>query len=346
MWAMTYHDRLLVFYGRCCAPNHLLRLLVTTRTKIWLPIFVWAVLLLGLGASASNFVIETASVWPVLFFLWLIPAVAWWAMVRNLLAPVERVSEAFGAVEQEQREVRVAGLALRKDDWAQMHTLFCQMQESIEHRRDLMENTNQRFVAMLSSMAEGVLAIDSLGKVILVNRAGSAMLMLTTPDIVGRKLVDLVRIPELLKVVELTIETGEPQKVEFKTLHEPKRIISARLTAFDSVERNGTAIVFQDVTEMRALETMRRDFVANVSHELKTPLASIKAYAETLRLGAINDEKMNLSFVQQIETQADLLHAQILDLMEIARVESGTLIEDLDLIQLNEVCMQSADQLR
>jgi two-component system phosphate regulon sensor histidine kinase PhoR len=71
------------------------------------------------------------------------------------------------------------------------------------------------------------------------------------------------------------------------------------------------------------LENLRQEFVANVSHELKTPLASIKAYAETLRLGAMNDPDNNLRFVHQIEDQSERLHQLILDLLQIARVESG-----------------------
>jgi two-component system phosphate regulon sensor histidine kinase PhoR len=85
----------------------------------------------------------------------------------------------------------------------------------------------------------------------------------------------------------------------------------------------GVVIVLHDVTELRRLENVRRDFAANVSHELKTPLAAIKAYAETLRLGAINDSQHNLDFVERIEDQANRLHQLILDLLQLARVETG-----------------------
>jgi two-component system phosphate regulon sensor histidine kinase PhoR len=82
-------------------------------------------------------------------------------------------------------------------------------------------------------------------------------------------------------------------------------------------------LVLHDVSELRRLENLRHEFVANVSHELKTPLAAIKAYAETLRLGAVNDRENNLGFVVRIEEQADRLHQLILDTLQIARVESG-----------------------
>ena len=85
----------------------------------------------------------------------------------------------------------------------------------------------------------------------------------------------------------------------------------------------GALLVFHDVTELRRLERMRQDFVANVSHELKTPLASIKAYTETLLDGALHDEAVNTRFLHRIEEQADRLNQLILDLLSLARLESG-----------------------
>jgi two-component system phosphate regulon sensor histidine kinase PhoR len=85
----------------------------------------------------------------------------------------------------------------------------------------------------------------------------------------------------------------------------------------------GVVVVMHDVSELRRLENLRKEFSANVSHELKTPLASIKAYAETLRLGALNDSEHRLSFVERIEEQAERLHQLIVDLLQLARIEAG-----------------------
>ena len=283
--------------------------------------------------------------WSGVFLLWLLPAIAWWMMLKNMLQPVEAMSEAFEDISRGRFDVRIPELAVRSDDWSELYSLFRSMQDSFQLRQNLMQDTNQRFVAMLASMAEGVMAIDNDGNVILANRAVRNMLMLTMPDIIGRSLVEMVRIPELFQAIEAAQETGNFQKAEFKTLHVPRRIIDARLTSLDSLEKSGIAIVFQDVTELRALETMRRDFVANVSHELKTPLASIKAYAETLRMGALHDEEKNMSFVEQIESQAELLNLQIQDLMEIARVESGSLSSELEPVSVNQACGDCVSQL-
>ena len=84
----------------------------------------------------------------------------------------------------------------------------------------------------------------------------------------------------------------------------------------------GVVLVMHDTTELRRLESLRRDFIANVSHELKTPLSSIKAYAETLRNGAMHDPEASQKFLARIEEQADRLHQLIMDMLMLARIES------------------------
>jgi len=98
----------------------------------------------------------------------------------------------------------------------------------------------------------------------------------------------------------------------------------------------GVVLVVQDVTELRRLENMRKEFVSNVSHELKTPLASIQAYTEALLDGAIDDPKHNRCFLQSIEEQAERLHALILDLLRLTRIESGKDAFDIAAVPVRE----------
>ena len=164
-------------------------------------------------------------------------------------------------------------------------------------------------------MIEGVLATDGQGRISISNRAAERMLSFSSRDVVNRDLLDIVRYPELHTAIQSARENKATAKAEFETLDPDRRRIKARATYLSSEPEQGVAIVLRDVTDLHALENMRRDFVANVSHELKTPLASIKAYAETLRLGAIDDKDKNVQFVTQIETQAELLNLQIQDLL-------------------------------
>jgi two-component system phosphate regulon sensor histidine kinase PhoR len=101
------------------------------------------------------------------------------------------------------------------------------------------------------------------------------------------------------------------------------RHLSVRGNPLPGTAPTGAVFVFHDVTELRRLERMRQDFVANASHELKTPLASIKAYTETLMDWALYDETVNARFLKRIDEQAERLNQLILDLLSLARIESG-----------------------
>jgi len=232
----------------------------------------------------------------------------------------------------------------RDDEWGDLSEAFEQMQTELNRREQHLLQNSQRLEAVLSSMIEGVLAIKPSGEVMLANGAACRMLKLTHPEIFGKKLLEIVRIPELAQAIEKTQLQRTFSKTEFKTISGSQRTLKARVSILANEEKPGVAIVLHDVTELRQLETMRQDFVANVSHELKTPLASIKAYAETLRLGALHDNDKNMQFVEQIEFQAELLNQQILDLLQLARVESGKKTLTITDFEINPICKASYQQ--
>ena len=232
----------------------------------------------------------------------------------------------------------------RDDEWGDLSEAFEQMQTELNRREQHLLQNSQRLEAVLSSMIEGVLAIKPSGEVMLANGAACRMLKLTHPEIFGKKLLEIVRIPELAQAIEKTQLQRTFSKTEFKTISGSQRTLKARVSILANEEKPGVAIVLHDVTELRQLETMRQDFVANVSHELKTPLASIKAYAETLRLGALHDNEKNMQFIEQIEFQAELLNQQILDLLQLARVESGKKTFTITDFEINPICEASYQQ--
>ena len=122
------------------------------------------------------------------------------------------------------------------------------------------------------------------------------------------------------------------------------RHLSVRGTPLPGVPSPGVVLVFHDVTDLRRLERMRQDFVANASHELKTPLASIKAYTETLLDWALRDDSVNVRFLEHIDEQAERLNQLILDLLSLARLESGQEIFDhqpLDIVSVIEASVEA-----
>ena len=235
-------------------------------------------------------------------------------------------------------------LVRQPDEWGELGDAFEGMKNELIVREERLVENNQHLDSVLSSMKEGVIAIQPDGQVMLANGAACKMLALTRPEIVRKQLFEIVRIPELLTSVEQTQESRAFSKTEFKTLTKPQKTLSARVSVLADESQPGVVVVLNDVTALRQLETMRQDFVANVSHELKTPLASIKAYAETLLMGAINDKEKSLEFVKQIEFHAELLNQQIQDLLLLAKVESGEGAFSIADVDLNQVCHSTVEQ--
>lgn len=240
----------------------------------------------------------------------------------RMMRPLSLFADAARTIADGQYET-IQELNSRDDEWGELAESFQQMQVVLTKRERGLKENSSRLEAVLSSMIEGVVAIDREGTVTLANGAACRMLSLAHPELVGRKLLDIARFPELYEAVQRSLQAQSFTKTEFTTLSDPRKTIGAQVSVLSDDEEPGVAIVMHDVTDLRKLETMRRDFVANVSHELKTPLSSIRAYAETLKLGAIDDPEKKISFLERIETQADILNRQIQDLIQLARVESA-----------------------
>ncbi len=211
--------------------------------------------------------------------------------------------------------------------------LFDDLGPKLERRIVQLEQDRQQLSAVLSGMEEGVIAIDGRRRLLFANASADRLFGLGNES-VGRLVPELVRSPQVQEAVEATLAGSKPYRGEVTltgrdhSLRSQPRALSVHGTPLLGSPPQGAVLVFHDVTELRRLERMRQDFVANVSHELKTPLASIKAYTETLLDWALHDENVNTRFLKQIDEQAERLNQLILDLLSLARVESGQNIYD------------------
>lgn len=226
------------------------------------------------------------------------------------------------------------------DELSMLRSVFDQMQREIAGRVKQLEENSDRLVTVLGNMAEGVIALDAEANITLANEASRRLLDFVTGDAVGRPLIEVSRSRAVHEAAAAAMRSDRVVEVEIDISGPNRRELSLRAKRFPGEPSPGVVIVLYDITELRRLENLRREFVANVSHELKTPLSSIKAYAETLRLGAINDSKHNLGFVERIEEQAERLHQLIMDMIHIARMESGSQafeMVDVDMAEIVEI---------
>jgi len=178
--------------------------------------------------------------------------------------------------------------------------------------------------AVLGSMIEGVLAIDARQRVVGINQAAAELLAVDAVRAIRRPLQEVVRNPDLRRFALRAIDCREPVEDDLLLRGARDRTIRLRGTALrDLSGEGGAVIVLNDVTAMQRLENIRRDFVANVSHELKTPIASIKGFVETLLDGASDDPVDARRFLDIIARQADRLASIIEDLLALSRIEQS-----------------------
>ena len=172
---------------------------------------------------------------------------------------------------------------------------------------------------ILAGMQEGVLVLDAESRVIHANPALRAMLLLGS-DAIGKPLLEVIRNAELVEILAQArnLESAAAGEVELSGL-KPKRLL---VQAAPLLGGSGNLLmVLVDVTQLRQLESIRKDFVANASHELRTPVASLRSAAETLR-GALNDPEASQVFLEMIERNATRLHHLVEDLLDLSRIES------------------------
>ena len=207
-----------------------------------------------------------------------------------------------------------------------------QMHQDLAERFEHLRHEQAESAALVTAMVEGVVAADARGQIVTANPAARTLLgygpRTPLPDIQqlfrGRAARDIVR-----RVIEGASVEGEEVGIDGR-----KIVISAR-----PLPTGGVILVLHDQTEIRRLEAVRRDFVANVSHELKTPLTSISGYAETL-LAERPDAQTERQFLQTILANAQRMQRLVDDLLDLARIESGRWQPDLAAIDLADVAAE------
>jgi len=200
-----------------------------------------------------------------------------------------------------------------------------QMAEQLDDRLDALNEQRNRQEALLASMVEGVLAVDADERVIALNRAAAEMFRVNPVEAEGRALPEAIRNPSLQRLVSQALGSNGFVEGVIVLREAADRFLQGHGTVLHNAQgkRIGALIVLNDVTRLRRLETVRRDFVANVSHELKTPITAIQGFVEALREGALDDREHAERFLEIIAKQSHRLDAIIEDLLALSRIEQG-----------------------
>ncbi|MBU2539354.1 MAG: cell wall metabolism sensor histidine kinase WalK, partial [Proteobacteria bacterium] len=261
-------------------------------------------------------------IWGCLIVALLVALVAWFISQR-ITRPLE---------EMRQGAERFANGAftskLREDGAEEVMSLakaMNAMADQLDGRIKTIARQHSQLQAVFSSMVEGVITVDTEERILDINQACAKLLDLDPEKLRGKNALVAVRNLALQRFVSQTLASDTPVEGEIDLTGRDgqEKYFYAHGTKFQDASEmtSGAIIVINDVTNLRRLENMRREFVANVSHELKTPITSIEGFAETLLDGALESPEDARNFVEIIAKQSKRLHAIIEDLLALSRLE-------------------------
>ncbi len=209
---------------------------------------------------------------------------------------------------------------------------------------ELQENSN-RLSTVLGGMIEGVIAVDESERILFANRAARPLLDLSSEEVIGRPIWEAIRNQTVHNLVRETLAGRKEQAIEFN-LPRSQTVMAMLATRMPGTPSPGVVLVMHDVTDLRRLENLRHEFVSNVSHELKTPLTAIQTCTETLLNGAINDPEHARRFLDRIYEQGERLHLLILDLLNLAKIESGQDVFEVGKLAIDPLIQNCVEQCR
>ncbi len=247
-------------------------------------------------------------------------AVVAWVLVRRISRPLEDMRQAAERMAQGDLHARVE-VVTGGDEMRSLGRTLNQMAEQLGARLQTITQQSNELKAVFASMSEGVLAVDANGYVLNWNEAASRLLGFAGGQARGQSLEEVVRNPELQKFVRTVQASGEDVEMEIQL--DGERTLRVHGTTLEDAagRRMGVLVAMGDTTRLKRLEKMRQDFVANVSHELKTPITALRGCVETLMEPEPRDREEDRRFIAMMGRQVDRLWAIVGDLLSLSRLE-------------------------
>ena len=256
----------------------------------------------------------------------------------NTIRPINRmiqVSRRFSEGDFSRRIIQSP-----KDEIGELANTLNKMAQDMEDKIKEIKTQNQKLAAIFNSMIEGVIVVDKKGRIISINPTIEKIFGVSKKDAEGKIFLEAIRNNDIPEVINAVLRKAQGSSAELTLMYPVSKIFEVNATPiFDNNEVMRCLVVVHDITEIRRLETIRSDFIANVSHELKTPLTSIKGFVETLLEGALDDKENNRNFLVIIQEHAERLNNLVNDLLSLSHLESNEIVlekEDMNLRQQAE----------
>jgi len=257
-----------------------------------------------------------------LLILFVLAAAVSYRVALGLTRPLEQITRVAKRIKNQEYQARVT--VKKQDEIGELGVAINAMADSLQEQMKRIRQKEGQLESVLDNMINGIVMIDRKGRVLLLNRMAEEVLGFSARELVGRHYAEAKQQYELAQIIDEGLARRQHLHDEITFYFPEERLLEINLVpVFLSVDEfAGVLLVLQDVSAIRRLERMRSEFVANVSHELKTPIAAVKGFAETLLGGAVNDPDTAKSFLQIIYDESERLNRLIGDILELSKVES------------------------
>lgn len=244
-----------------------------------------------------------------------------WYVTRKIIQPLEAIKKGAQAFARGDLSNRLA-----VPDTEELSALARSMNQMAENLTDRIQealNRQRELEAVHTSMQEGVIAVDNHEKIITINDAAARIFNFTALEMKSKNVLEVARNYELQSFIRTALSTHEPVEDDIRIHQDKEHILNIHSSAlWDSQNhRMGTLIIFHDITRIRRLEKMHKDFAANVSHELKTPLTTLKGFIETLQEMPDSSSEDRSGFLKILEKNVNRMIELINDLLSLSRLE-------------------------
>jgi two-component system phosphate regulon sensor histidine kinase PhoR len=260
-----------------------------------------------------------------------------WLISRLTTRPIRKLTTASRRISSGELGQKITIEA--RDEVGELVHAFNEMSSKLKEMVETISEDRTRLASILDNMADGVIMADAESNISLANQAAESLFNIKEPE--NKPLIEAVRDHEIDELLKLCLRTGAAQSVQYES-GISKRYLRAIAIP---IAHRGALLLFQDLTELRNLQTTRRELIGNISHEFRTPLAGIKVMVETLRDGAVDDKKAAGDFLTRIDSEVDRLTQLVSELTELSRVETGKAELKLELLNLNNLVEEVTAQL-
>ncbi len=267
----------------------------------------------------------------------LLVILAAWVIARMTTRPIRRLTAASKRIASGELGQKIAIEA--NDEVGDLTRAFNEMSAKTKELVEAISEDRTRLATILDNMTDGVIMTDTEGNISLANAAAEKLFNIKEAG--NKPLIEAVRDHEVDELLKLCLRTAKAQAAHYESSLSKRYL---RVIAIP-IAHSGVLLLFQDLTELRNLQTTRRELIGNISHEFRTPLSGIKAMVETLRDGAVDDKATAGDFLARIDSEVDRLTQLVAELTELSRIETGKTELEKEAVNLNQLVVEVIAQL-